>query len=264
MNKRIGIPLVVLVTTATAVLGILIASPLIPMNQSSLPNFHPETDPEGIQRRVLKIGTDFIKDSPTFKFDGIEETLELEEFMIREDTPRQYVLTYNFDSRYAGYGDRVGQAVANVITMHRAVIILNVELVENGASYQVGTAHIDGRWNILGQEFFPPKGLPGFGFIEGKVTIGPICPVQREGVPCIIPPEVYEARKIVISDEVGNIIDIVNIDNQGIYRTLLEPGTYILDINKIGIDRSDDVPKEVEIREGETTRLDINIDTGIR
>ena len=264
MNRRIGISLFVLITATIAAVGILIVPAMIPMNQSSSPNIYPETDPEGIERRVQNIGIDFIKDSPTFMFDGIEETLELDQFMIRETSPPQYVLTYNFNSRYAGYGERVGQAVADVITAHWAVIILNVELMENGASYDIGAAHIDGRWNILEQEFFPQKGLPGYGFLEGKVAIGPICPVQREGVPCIIPPGVYEIRKIVISDEVGIVIAVVDIDGQGRYQIVLEPGIYTVDINKIGIDRSDDVPEEVEIRAGEGIRLDINIDTGIR
>jgi len=159
MNRRIGISLFVLVTAAIAAVGILIVPTMIQMNQSSSLDVYPETDPEGTERRVLNIGTDFIKDSPTFKFDGIEETLELEQVMIRETSPLQYVLTYNFNSRYAGYGDRLGQVVADVITIHRAVIILTVELVENGASYEIDAAHIDGRWNILEQEFFPQKGL---------------------------------------------------------------------------------------------------------
>ena len=264
MNRRLGISLFVLVPAVIAAFGILIGLTMILMNQSSSPNVYPETEPEGIERRVMNISTDYIKDSPTFMFDGIEETLELEQFMIRETSPPQYVLTYNFNSRYAGYGDRFGQAVADVITAHRAMIILTVELVENGVSYEIDAAHIDGQWNILEQEFFPQKGLPGIGFLEGNVMIGPICPVQREGVPCIIPPGVYETRKIVISDEIRNIVDVVDIDGQGRYRVVLEPGFYTIDINKIGIDRSDNVPKEVEIRDGEVTIFDINIDTGIR
>ena len=44
----------------------------------------------------------------------------------------------------------------------------------------------------------------------------------------------------------------------------LKPGTYTVDINRIGMDSSDDVPQRVEIQLGITTRLDIDIDTGIR
>ncbi len=264
MNRREGISLSVVAIAAIVVALIIIIPPMLSRNQSSSPNIYSETDLEGIKRRVLEIGNDFIKESPTFMFDGMEETLELEELMIMATSPPQYILTYNFNSKYAGYGDRGGEAVADVITIHRAVVILNVEVLQNGTSIEIGAAHIDGRWNIIGQEFLTQKVLPGSGFLEGRVMIGPICPVQREGVPCVVSPEVYDARKIIVSDNAGIVIAVVDIDGQGFYRISLDPGFYMVDINKIGIDGSDDVPKDIEIRAGEGITLDINIDTGVR
>ncbi|MFC1954746.1 hypothetical protein ACFLVZ_02875 [Chloroflexota bacterium] len=44
----------------------------------------------------------------------------------------------------------------------------------------------------------------------------------------------------------------------------LEAGIYTVDINHIGMDRSSDVPKEIEIGAGKTIELNIDIDTGIR
>ncbi|MEE9583710.1 MAG: hypothetical protein V3W01_03515 [Dehalococcoidales bacterium] len=41
-------------------------------------------------------------------------------------------------------------------------------------------------------------------------------------------------------------------------------GTYTVDINYSGIDSSPDVPKKIEIKPGETVRVEIDIDTGIR
>jgi hypothetical protein len=37
-----------------------------------------------------------------------------------------------------------------------------------------------------------------------------------------------------------------------------------VDINHAGIDRAKDLPRPVEIHSGEVTRLDVEIDTGIR
>ena len=37
-------------------------------------------------------------------------------------------------------------------------------------------------------------------------------------------------------------ITVVDMDGQGIYRIVLEPAIYTVDINKIGIDRRDDIP----------------------
>jgi hypothetical protein len=103
------------------------------------------------------------------------------------------------------------------------------------------------------------------GVIEGKVTIGPLVPVERPGVEYEIPCEVYEARKIMVYDENRKkLVKQVDIDCNGMYRAELEPGLYRIDINRIGIDHSSEVPTEVEIKPRETIQLDIDIDTGIR
>jgi hypothetical protein len=69
----------------------------------------------------------------------------------------------------------------------------------------------------------------------------------------------------MVYDKSGNkLIDEVDIDCDGRYVVKLTPGMYTVDINRIGIDHSSEVPKQVEIRSGITTRLDIDIDTGIR
>lgn len=103
------------------------------------------------------------------------------------------------------------------------------------------------------------------GMLQGKVTIGPISPVERPGETSTIPCEVYEAIKIMVYDEKGNkLIQQIDIDCDGGYITELKPGIYTIDINRIGIDHSSDVPQKVEIKSSITVRLDIDIDTGIR
>lgn len=103
------------------------------------------------------------------------------------------------------------------------------------------------------------------GILQGKVTIGPLQPVVRPGEIVETPCEVYEARKIMVYDKSGNkLVEEVDIDCDGRYVVKLTPGMYTVDINRIGIDHSSEVPKQVEIKSGITTRLDIDIDTGIR
>ncbi|UCD10220.1 MAG: hypothetical protein JSU79_06170 [Dehalococcoidales bacterium] len=103
------------------------------------------------------------------------------------------------------------------------------------------------------------------GILHGKVKIGPIVPVEQEGVTHEVPCEVYEARKIMIYKQNGtDLVKEVDIDCDGRYRVELMPGFYVVDINHLGIDTSSDVPSEVEITSQLTTRLDIDIDTGIR
>jgi len=108
------------------------------------------------------------------------------------------------------------------------------------------------------------------GLLQGNVLIGPITPVEQPGQELSLRCDVYALRKIMIYDKSGEkLIQQVDIDcdeEEQItrYRVELDPGIYTVDINRIGIDYSDDVPKQVEIQSGLTFKLDIEIDTGIR
>ena len=103
------------------------------------------------------------------------------------------------------------------------------------------------------------------GTLEGNVTIGPIWPVERPGEQKPIPPEVYEARKVMVYDKSGKrLIEEVNLSSDGYYSVQLKPETYTIDINHIGIDSSSEVPKQIVIESSKTVVLNIDIDTGIR
>jgi hypothetical protein len=103
------------------------------------------------------------------------------------------------------------------------------------------------------------------GILQGYVSIGPIQPVVRPREIVEVPCEVYEARKIIVYDQSGNkLIQQVDIDCDGKYAITLSPGTYQVDINRIGIDSSSDVPKSVEIKSGLTTRLDNQFDPCVK
>jgi hypothetical protein len=103
------------------------------------------------------------------------------------------------------------------------------------------------------------------GVLEGQVTIGPLQPVQKPGETPTVPPEVYAARKIMVYNQSHTmLVKQVDLSDTGYYQVELQPGIYVVDINHIGMDRSPDVPKQIEIKSGQTVRLDIDIDTGIR
>jgi hypothetical protein len=94
----------------------------------------------------------YLKTSPTFRFDGIEETIEVEETRILESYPIQYIVIISFDSRHAGYGDRAGQVLAQVVTPHSAWIkVVNGEVV---------SAVLDNTWDELSQEFKQSELIP--------------------------------------------------------------------------------------------------------
>jgi hypothetical protein len=104
----------------------------------------------------------------------------------------------------------------------------------------------------------------GTGTLTGNVSIGPLCPVE----PCTIPHDrlvaAYEARPITISTTGGTVVSTVIADPDTGYVVALKPGTYVVDIPRQGVGGSRELPKTVTIRSGDTVRLDISIDTGIR
>ena len=90
-----------------------------------------------------KFAEDFLKNSPTFVFDGIEDSLKLTKTLTAR-CPSCWVFTFEFDSRHAGYGDRARQVLAQVLTPHRATIG-----VEQG---KIKSAVMDDKWDMLNQK----------------------------------------------------------------------------------------------------------------
>jgi len=106
------------------------------------------------------------------------------------------------------------------------------------------------------------------GTLSGHVTIGPLQPVVREGETEPTPsPEVYAAWQIVVySVDRRREIARADIDSAGNYQITLPVSTYVVTAEPtsgVGGPGGSQV-YDVEIASGKTTRLDIDIDTGIR
>lgn len=86
---------------------------------------------------------EFLRNSATFVFDGIEGAVQLTE-TLRARCPYCWVFIFEFDSEHPGYADRTGKILAEVITHHRAVI--GVEQLE------ITSAVMDDRWDMLRHE----------------------------------------------------------------------------------------------------------------
>ena len=90
-----------------------------------------------------EVALSYIKDGPTFSFDGITSTLKVTKFVILESYPLKNVVTIEFQSLHSGYGDRADDVLLQVITPHTAV----VTVVEG----KVVSAVLDGEWNEVEQ-----------------------------------------------------------------------------------------------------------------
>lgn len=101
------------------------------------------------------------------------------------------------------------------------------------------------------------------GYLVGHVTIGPFCPVEREGEPCKTPESAYTSREaIVYAENTATVIDRVNLDKNGNYNLTLGPGKYYVQIDPAGIGKGE--KKYAVIKSFETTTINFDIDTGIR
>lgn len=88
------------------------------------------------------IAREYVLNSPTFGFDGMEETLKL----VATNTmrcPCCWEFVFEFDGRHSGYGDRTGLVLLQVITPHTARIV-----VQEG---DVASAVLDGKWDMTEQ-----------------------------------------------------------------------------------------------------------------
>ncbi len=88
-----------------------------------------------------EIAIEYLLNCSTFKFDGIEDSVRL----VATNTlrgPNSWEFIYEFECLHAGYGDRSGQYVAEVITPHTArIIVVRGEV----------TSAIDEKWDMMKQ-----------------------------------------------------------------------------------------------------------------
>ena len=106
------------------------------------------------------------------------------------------------------------------------------------------------------------------GFLEGVISIGPICPVETDPPDpgCLPTAETYKAYPVSVWTSNGRRkVTQINPSLDGSFRTELAPGNYLVILekeqNNIG---SSNLPAEVSIISKGKTLINIDIDTGIR
>jgi len=104
----------------------------------------------------------------------------------------------------------------------------------------------------------------GNGYLEGKVSIGPLCPVERDppDPSCMLTKETYDAWPLYVFDD-GNKLAKIEPDAEGYFRVELPPGNYVVDLDKETRFRGG-LPVEIVIKSDEIVKLEISLDTGIR
>jgi hypothetical protein len=102
--------------------------------------------------------------------------------------------------------------------------------------------------------------LPSDSGIEGIVTIGPMCPVVQEDIPC--PDQPYQAMLTVLTTSRKKVVQF-QTNESGHFRVELTPGEYVLHPESPnGLPFADDIL--FAVNEHQFTHLEISYDSGIR
>lgn len=106
-----------------------------------------------------------------------------------------------------------------------------------------------------------------YGYLAGRIGIGPICPVETNPPDpnCQPTEETYAAWPITVwtYDKHTKVASIIP-QSDGAYVVDLAPGAYVVALDRSSGVGGSNLPQTVSITKGETTSLDIEIDTGIR
>lgn len=94
---------------------------------------------------ITEIANEFVLSSPTFAFDGMEDTLEFGPITILESFPEQYKLDVMFTSSHGGFGDRTDQIVTQALTPHVMQIIISEGVVISAVT--------DDTWDEMNNQY---------------------------------------------------------------------------------------------------------------
>lgn len=204
------------------------------------------TDIEQQYASAQQVAEDFIENSTTFLFDGIQGSIKL--ISDEKESPisafRAYVLHYEYQTSHPGHGDRSGQVLAQVITLHQATIMVDIDTLE------VKIATCD-NWNMqTGEELPPPSTSVSGTVISGGDTTTPDGPMDtpRKFVYRVLsdtgimynvtytaypPSPVADQSKIILEFEGGEIHPgdrmqaYGNLDEATMTLTVVLPGQYV-------------------------------------
>jgi hypothetical protein len=104
------------------------------------------------------------------------------------------------------------------------------------------------------------------GFLEGHLKIILSREVElADGTPAPVTAENYaDYPLIVLSQDRKTEVTHVTADGSGKYRVELAPGDYVLDVQRRPRGRVRATPQPFTVVSGQTVRVDIDVDTGIR
>lgn len=95
--------------------------------------------------KAIQNAKQFATTHPTFVFDGMPESLDVNLVSIIQTEMPWYIVQVSFDSAHPGYGDRSGQVLSDVTTHHTLRVMMS--------DYGLGSAIMDGVWDEFNQNW---------------------------------------------------------------------------------------------------------------
>jgi len=113
---------------------------------------------------------------------------------------------------------------------------------------------------LAGSMLFAACSADRTGSLNGTVTLNPV--VSAGEIAPTPSPADYAARQILIMEGNG-IVEVMraDIDPNGYYGAILLEGVYMIDITHDGPEGTSGLPKQIQIIRGETTTLDVTVQT---
>jgi hypothetical protein len=102
---------------------------------------------------------------------------------------------------------------------------------------------------------------PGDSGIEGKVMLGPTCPVQRDPPDPQCADKPYQANLAAMQD--GKVVQQFSSDSNGTFHVALAPGDYEIQSAQSGHPTCSS-QGTIHVTAGQFTKADVSCDTGIR
>jgi hypothetical protein len=96
-----------------------------------------------VDQHGLAIAEAFVRNSATFRYDGVPESLRLQSVRPLAACPGCYEYVLSFESQHPGFGDRASVPLTQAPTPHRATIILRDHAVVSGV--------LDAAWDMAQQ-----------------------------------------------------------------------------------------------------------------
>lgn len=100
--------------------------------------------------------------------------------------------------------------------------------------------------------------------IAGRVTSGPVCPVEQNPPDPACAPRPVAGARIRVSDPSGSEVASTTTDDAGTYVIALPPGDYLVSGDPVDGLMGTPEPVAASVTDGRLTQVDLTYDTGIR